>query len=159
MCSGSLTNTKKGDIMTVHPSTSAIRVVVKKVFKALSVLGIYTHPKGKWIGDCLCCGSSEISAIFGTHERYWGYAFWHQQDDDSFKHSGELMIFYGARLDDEKTGLLIGDLLKKAFKAEGLLVDWDGTIGSRILVKEKVVQVIESTLKVEDKKREKVPTA
>jgi hypothetical protein len=141
--------------MTVYPSTPAVRVVVKKVFKALAVLGIYTHPKGKWIGDCLSCGSSEISGIFGTHQRYWGYAFWHQQDDDNFKHSGELMIAFGARLDDEETGLLIGNIIKRAFKAEGLLVDWDGTISQRIMVKERIVQALESTLKVEDNKREK----
>jgi hypothetical protein len=93
---------------------------------------------------CQSCGSAEIGdeVAEGTDPR--GFAFFHQQDADRLAEPAALLyLSYGAFLDSdhtreefERASVEVGHVVKHALEANGLRVDWDGTLRQRIGVRD-----------------------
>jgi len=67
-----------------------------------------------------------------------GSAFYHMQEHDAMKESGELYIAYGTFLDpeleDEEDIVRIGHLVCSCLTSAGLQWDWDGDLKKKIRV-------------------------
>jgi predicted esterase len=109
-----------------------------RAFTTLQGAGIVARQD---FADCGTCGGTEIQdameaqAMRGQAVR--GYAFFHQQDTDAaIDGSGDIYLSYGARVPDgegyEAAAVAIGREVAATLQAEGLEVDWDGSLDRRI---------------------------
>ena len=64
-----------------------------------------------------------------------GYCFYHGQDLEYVMKTGELWLAFGHISGEDEPGVDIGWRTKQAFEAAGFAVEWDGSIGRRLLVK------------------------
>jgi hypothetical protein len=64
-----------------------------------------------------------------------GYCFYHGQDLERVTKTGKLWLAFGHISGDKKPGVDIGRRIQRAFEAAGFAVEWDGSIGTRLLVK------------------------
>jgi hypothetical protein len=64
-----------------------------------------------------------------------GYCFYHGQDLETVMKSGRLWLAFGHISGKNKPGVDIGRRTKRALEAAGFKVEWDGSIGKRMLVK------------------------
>ena len=88
---------------------------------------------------CMSCASSSLSTRLEEKDRdKLGAVYFHAQDEDSLKWSGEIHIRYFAN-DTKESGkpetVRIGQMAKDALKFAGLEVKWDGDPGSTIVAK------------------------
>ena len=91
---------------------------------------------------CQNCGAHEIGDEVPPGASSRGYVFFHRQDADGLgKPHAALFLSYGAFSDLELTAeeydaeaLAVGNLVTRTLEANGLRVDWDGSLSKRIHV-------------------------
>jgi len=85
---------------------------------------------------CGTCGSyeiwDEIAKAKKSGSSVRGYAFYHSQDADGAAEGGRLHLSYGSTEEGEDASVAIASQIEAALRAEGLTVNWNGTIGQRI---------------------------
>lgn len=119
---------------TYHPNYHATRPLVLKVFRQLRKLGFVAKP------NFMCCGSCASSMTFEEAEETGkvAVAWWHSQDEESYREGGELYIGFGHvdDNDDDTTelGNQVGRTITKLLIDAGLKVTWTGSSDTRICV-------------------------
>jgi hypothetical protein len=85
-------------------------------------------------------GISDVTQLYheagGDQSDIVGYCFYHGQDLERVMESGELWLTYGDILGDDEKGVEIGRRIKQVLEGAGFTVEWDGSIKTRLLVKE-----------------------
>ena len=109
-------------------------------FKQLRKSGIYTR-MNFW--DCQSCGyaamDGELKKEAEKGRKYTGCAFYHNQDNDMFKETGELMIAF-SDVDEnfdstgEEKQRAVGEKISDILRQNGLKAEWDGETSHRIKV-------------------------
>lgn len=117
-----------------------IREIVHGVFEELKEEGFLV---GENFLCCQTCAGYEFatqaSKLADEGVQVKGCVYWHQQDEENFVESGNLMLAYGD-LDTDKHGTIglptkeVGDHLAKKLEKAGLEIDWDGDPSKRILI-------------------------
>ena len=72
----------------------------------------------------------------GKKSKYAGHCFYTEQDQKRALDGDGIYIGFGHLSGDDAKGIAAGQLLRAALEAEGLNVEWDGTIKSRLFVKD-----------------------
>ena len=114
------------------PPASALaefRATMGRAFDALRKQGIVAEPKFE---DCVRCAVAAMSDLLEERDAPGG-VYWHDQDDVALEQGDDLMIGFVAREDGDAA--TIAQKLVAALKAEGLTVEWDGSVQERVLVK------------------------
>jgi hypothetical protein len=75
----------------------------------------------------MCCQNCGVHAV---PEKYENYVFYHCQDADCLKETGQTHLAWSGD----------GDLIKRRCEDAGLHVVWDGTEATRLLVSERGLQ-------------------
>ena len=87
---------------------------------------------------CQTCGHGEIADEIETAtadgQTVRGYAFFHHQDTEAVVDGQGLWLAYGACADGEDAAVAIAREVAAAIRAQGLVVNWDGTFHRRISV-------------------------
>lgn len=102
----------------------------KKVLSAFKSLRKY---KIRARSNFLCCGPCASYGIDLTDKI--GGVWWHGQDEDCFRETGCLYI--GFTTENGEGADKIAERLVSELKARNLWVEWDGSGGTRVLVKVK----------------------
>lgn len=88
---------------------------------------------------CSSCGVVEIHEEIDNATKvgngFRGYTFYSTQDTAIAMGGDGLHLDYGSTKPDEKASIRIGNEVASTLKAQGLEVDWDGTINRRIRVR------------------------
>lgn len=86
---------------------------------------------------CRSCGSHALWNTMGEQPgKYKGAVFYCKQDGDNLRESGKFYLGFGAAdTDDDKETTIIGWMVQSALVKSGLQVEWDGSPGTRILVR------------------------
>jgi hypothetical protein len=71
----------------------------------------------------------------GKNSKYAGHCFYTEQDQGLALDGGGLHIGIGHLSGDDAKGVEVGQMVRAALEREGLKVEWDGTIGRRLLIK------------------------
>lgn len=106
---------------------------VALAFQDLEDVGIRT---GLNQACCQTCGAYELREGVKTAddpERYFGIAFFHQQDRDSFSEDGYLYIAFGDMRDGDMARA-VGQVVEASLRRHGLDVEWDEDSNHRIAV-------------------------
>ena len=117
-----------------HPNYYVTRPLVLKVFRQLRKLGFVAK------ANFSCCGTCASSETFEEAEETGkdAVAWWHHQDEDSYRRSGTLYIGFGHVDDhDDSTGEFgdqVGRTIAKLLVDAGLKVEWGGSSHQRIMV-------------------------
>ena len=88
---------------------------------------------------CQTCGHTEISYEIieaEQHRPVRGYVFFHWQDTESAVRSGYLYLAYGSVSGKESESLVIAQEVVAALRRAGLDVDWDGSVRTRICIRD-----------------------
>src|SRR5262245_38209180 len=84
-------------------------------------------------------GLSDVAQLYhetgGQGSGIEGYCFYHGQDLERVMESGELWLAFGHMSGEDEPGVQIGRRINKAFTEAGFVVEWDGSIKTRLLVK------------------------
>lgn len=110
--------------------------LLDRAFEALEQQGIialhiagYTQSAGLW----------EVEEEYRDADReksnYAGHCFYTEQDLECALDGGGLWIGFGHLSGNDARGIEAGHLVRAALEHEGLKVEWDGTIGSRLFLK------------------------
>jgi len=89
----------------------------------------------------MCCSSCACASIWTDIEKapgkYIGAVYYHKQDTDHLKESGEFCVGFGPMNVDAEdwVWLLAGHAAKTTFERHGLAVEWDGTKNQRLTIK------------------------
>jgi hypothetical protein len=67
--------------------------------------------------------------------QFIGYCFYHGQDLEGVMESGNLYLTFGDINGDDNKGVEIGQQIRQLLAASGFVVEWDGSIKTRLLVK------------------------
>lgn len=105
-----------------------------RAFARLNAAGIVARQN---FTCCQTCGHAEIGDEIeseGQRMKVRGYTFYHQQDTENAVDGGGVFLAYGGVGDDPEAAVRIGREISDAVKAEGLLVDWNGSVNTRIKV-------------------------
>jgi hypothetical protein len=89
--------------------------------------------------DCQTCGHYEIQGeIQALQEQrpVIGYTFYHEQDTEGVVDGGTLYLAFGAVEEDEQAEAAVAQRIVTVLREAGLTVDWNGSIKTRILVKD-----------------------
>ena len=119
------------------PSEGEIRAgkaLLAKAFKDLRKEGLIAKQNFMCCRSCASCSIwNDIDASPG---KYKGAVYYCKQDGDNLRKSGKFYLGFGAAdTDDNKVTALIGQLTKVVLEKHGLKVEWDGSAGTRILVR------------------------
>lgn len=71
----------------------------------------------------------------GKKSKYAGHCFYTEQDQEHALDGSGLYIGFGHLSGDDAKGVEVGHMLRAALEREGLNVEWDGTIKTRLYVK------------------------
>jgi hypothetical protein len=71
----------------------------------------------------------------GKKSKYAGHCFYTEQDQEGAVDGRGMYIGFGHLSGDDAKGVKVGQMVRAALEDEGLNVDWDGTIGSRLYIK------------------------
>ncbi len=71
----------------------------------------------------------------GNKSKYAGHCFFTEQDQEGALDGSGLYIGFGHLSGDDTKGVAVGNMLRAALEREGLSVEWDGTIKTRLFVK------------------------
>jgi hypothetical protein len=108
-----------------------------EVFEALEDQGIIALQDAGYTQDN---GLDDVTEIYheagGEESDIVGYCFFHGQDLERVMRSGKLFLTYGDILGDDDKGTEIGQRIKRAFEEAGFTIEWNGSIKSRLLVKD-----------------------
>jgi len=77
----------------------------------------------------------EAAQADGEGDGIEGYCFYHGQDLERVMGGGDLCLAFGHFSGNKELGVGIGRRIKHALEAAGFAVEWDGSIGTRLLVK------------------------
>ena len=99
---------------------------IDKVFEALD------KQKIKGEQSFWCCQTCGASAMEDYEAEYDGYVFYHKQDFDTLKSDGYTHLSFGSFRDVYI--LDIAHKIVKAFQDEGIKVNWNGDINTRIQI-------------------------
>lgn len=72
----------------------------------------------------------------GRNSEYAGHCFYTEQDQEGALKGSGLCIGFGHLSGNDAKGIKVGQLLRAALEREGFEVEWDGTIRSRLCLKE-----------------------
>jgi hypothetical protein len=109
-----------------------------RVFEALETQGIIVEQDAgltKSDGLEIVTQAYEDAEAEGVGASIEGYCFYHGQDLQRVMKTGDLCLAFGHISGEDEPGVDIGRRIKRAFEAAGFAVEWDGTIGRRLLVK------------------------
>jgi hypothetical protein len=108
---------------------------VDAAFEALEADGIVCRQN---FSCCQTCGSAEIADEVAAEREAGGevagYAYYHMQDTDSAVDGGGLHLAYGSVADEEAPTVAIAQRIVSALEREGLAVNWNGEVRTRIHV-------------------------
>ena len=100
-----------------------------RAFRALSSAGICAR---QHFTCCQTCGHGEIGDELAPGDR--GYVFYHWQDTEAAVDGAGLYLAYGALADGNDAAEAIGREIVAAVAREGLVIEWDGSVNTRIHV-------------------------
>ena len=107
-----------------------------RAFRALERQGVIAlHMAGFTQSDGLEEVEDDYEEAGGKESNYAGHCFYTEQDQKSALDGSGMYIGFGHLSGDNAKGIAVGHLLRVALEAEGLNVEWDGTIDSRLFVK------------------------
>lgn len=107
-----------------------------RAFQAMERQGLIAlHRAGFTQSD----GLDEVEEAYrqarGAASGYAGHCFYTEQDQEGALDGGGMYIGFGHLTGDDAKGVEVGRLLRAALEREGLAVEWDGTIKSRLFVR------------------------
>jgi hypothetical protein len=105
-----------------------------KAFANLEQRGIVARQN---FACCQNCGHAEIGDEIEKAQKVRevkGYTFYHMQDTESACETGTLYLAYGSLSGKDEDCVAVGHAIVEAIRAEGLAVDWNGTVSKRICV-------------------------
>lgn len=103
-----------------------------RAFRALEQQGVIAlHMAGFTQSDGLEEVETDYQEAGGKESNYAGHCFYTEQDQKNALDGTGMYIGFGHL----SGGIAVGHLLRAALEAEGLNVEWDGTIKSRLFVK------------------------
>ncbi len=115
-------------------AADAVRPKVNRAFRALRKGNLICRMS---FSCCMGCACAELDPMVKARKAR-GAVYFHKQDDSSFRKGHDLYIRYAsAGKDDLKGWKAIGDEVKAALEAEGLVVEWDSDVNMAICVKTK----------------------
>jgi hypothetical protein len=107
-----------------------------RAFQALERHGIIAlHRAGFTQSDGLDEVEEDYREAGGEASNYAGHCFYTEQDQEGALDGDGMYIGFGHLTGDDAKGVEVGRLLRAALEREGLAVEWDGTIKSRLYVK------------------------
>lgn len=107
-----------------------------RAFRALEQQGVIAlHMAGFTQSDGLEEVETDYQEAGGKESNYAGHCFYTEQDQKNALDGTGMYIGFGHLSGDDAKGIAVGHLLRAALEAEGLNVEWDGTIKSRLFVK------------------------
>lgn len=107
---------------------------VEEIFAELETHGILA--KANFM-CCMNCGCGEIREIFEKNpDKYIGYVFFHEQDQEEYERTSKLNLRFGSNKDSDYETVKIGELLCNVFKSHEWNVDWNGIAHACVIVKE-----------------------
>lgn len=71
----------------------------------------------------------------GKKSKYAGHCFYTEQDQEGALDGSGLYVGFGHLSGDDAKGVEVGQMVRAALEREGLNVEWDGTIKTRLYVK------------------------
>jgi hypothetical protein len=108
-----------------------------RVFESLEEQGILALQNA---GYTQSDGLSDVSQLYheagGEQSGIEGYCFYHGQDLERVMNSRELWLAFGHVSGEDEPGAEIGRRIKRAFEAAGFSVEWDGSVKTRLLVRD-----------------------
>jgi hypothetical protein len=108
-----------------------------RVFESLEEQGILALQNA---GYTQSDGLSDVCQFYheagGERSGIEGYCFYHGQDLERVMASGELCLAFGHVSGEDEPGVEIGCRIKRTFEAAGFTVEWDGSVKTRLLVKD-----------------------
>jgi len=108
-----------------------------RAFTALEKQGIIAlHSAGFTQSE----GLDEVEEAYheagGKKSKYAGHCFYTEQDQEgALEDGGGLFIGFGHLTGDDAKGVEVGQMVRAALAGEGLTVEWDGTIKTRLYIK------------------------
>jgi len=88
---------------------------------------------------CGKCGCADMAVLIRQEQERGreviGYTFYHVQDTERVMEDGLLYLSYGSVLPCEEAYVAVGHKVASALRAQGLKVEWDGTLQRRIAIK------------------------
>jgi hypothetical protein len=109
-----------------------------QVFETLQTQGIIVEQDAgltKSDGLEIVTEAYEDAQADGEGEGIVGYCYYHGQDLERVMKCGDLWLAFGHFSGKKKPGVDMGQRIKHALEAAGFAVEWDGSIGTRLLVK------------------------
>ena len=107
-----------------------------RAFQALQQQGVIAlHMAGFTQSDGLEEVEEDYQEAGGKKSNYAGHCFYTEQDQQRALDKEGLSIGFGHLSGSNAKGVAVGRLLQAALQAQGLKVEWDGTIKSRLLIK------------------------
>ena len=106
-------------------------------FAALAARGILCAEN---FSCCQTCAGGELMERIDDDRRagraWRGYAYFHEQDTDRAAEGGGLWLAYGLARDDGDlaSDAAVGEEVTAALRAQGLAVEWDGRVETRLHV-------------------------
>ncbi len=108
-----------------------------RAFRVLQSQGVIAlHMAGYTQSDGLEEVEDEYQEAGGKKSNYAGHCFYTEQDQEGAVEGSGMYIGCGHLSGDDAKGIAVAHLLRAALEAEGLSVEWDGTIKTRLLVKD-----------------------
>jgi len=106
-----------------------------RAFLALEQQGVIAlHRAGFTQSDGLEEVEDAYQEAGGESSDYAGHCFYTEQDQEGALDGSGLCIGFGHLTGDDAKGVEVGRKLRAALEREGLTVEWDGTIKSRLFV-------------------------
>ena len=107
-----------------------------RAFRALERQGVIAlHMAGFTQSDGLEEVEDDYEEAGGKKSNYTGHCFYTEQDQKNALDGSGMYIGFGHQSGDDAKGIAVGHLLRAALVVEGLNVEWNGTIKSRLFVK------------------------
>jgi hypothetical protein len=114
-------------------AADAVRPKVARAFKALRKGNLICRMR---FSCCMGCACAELEPMVKARKAR-GAVYFHKQDDSGFRKGQDLYVRYSVANDDEAEWAALGAEVKAALEAEGLVVEWDGSVHTAICVKTK----------------------
>ncbi|GAI07113.1 unnamed protein product, partial [marine sediment metagenome] len=81
--------------------------------------------------DCQTCGCARAGQL--RESRHHGYCFWHEQDEETIEATGHVYLSFGI-FDEMRDAFEVGVLIVRTLWCQGLAVQWNGDVATRIQV-------------------------
>ena len=129
------------DALGLERGTAMIAIAIDKskltaAFKRMRTFGILARQN---FMCCQTCGCAEVDNIVDAKrakkkkEVPLGYCFYHAQDADNLRRTGNVFLAYGA-IDDNGDSTAVGHIICECLRQCGLEFKWDGSRWTRIEV-------------------------